>query len=183
MVLSAWARSLKLPRITVWNSAGRVVAVRRVLVSGAVPACAAGPEPGDEKPRRMPATRPTTAATAAIAGPGRGQRVSYMAKTLSCCWGGLKIGPHDPSSLRSSERRILPVRVLVVSGSGQGWGVEAPRLLSRLLVEFDHAFDHHLICSRPARWRAGADPAAAKQPDATVLGMVGEYLGRLAASD
>src|SRR5215217_8901227 len=53
--------------------------VGATVVSGGALAWAWGAVPGEERPRMAPATRPRTAATAAIAGPGRGQRVSYMA--------------------------------------------------------------------------------------------------------
>src|SRR5512132_386658 len=76
---SAYARLLKLPRITVWKRWGRVVAGCATVVSTGAWASARGAVPGEERPRMAPATRPSRAATAAIAGPGRGQRVSYMA--------------------------------------------------------------------------------------------------------
>ncbi len=97
-----------------WNSSGSVVVVGATVVSTGTLAWAWGVEPVEESPKMAPATRPTTAATAAIAGPGRGQRVSYMAPdaTARPTPGSTQPSPSGASALRSSERRILPVRVL-----------------------------------------------------------------------
>src|SRR6266571_444227 len=52
------------------------------LVVGAA-ACRSELEAGKLMPRMPPTTRPATTPTASIAGPGRGQRVSYMTPKLS----------------------------------------------------------------------------------------------------
>src|SRR5215211_867358 len=107
--------------MTVWKSSGRVVVVGATVVFTGAAAWAGGGEPGEERPRTIPATRPIRTATAAIAGPGRGQRVSYMAPDAIAgpvphSTQPAASPPLPASAWRNSERRILPVRVL-----GRSW--------------------------------------------------------------
>src|SRR5918992_4896828 len=118
---SAPSRSLKLPRMTVSNSSGRVVVVGATVVSGGSLAWAVGGEPGEERPRMAPATRPRTAATAAIAGPGRGQRVSYMAPDATP---GPTPGSTSAGLLAVPAVGVAQLRAADLAGEGLGQVVD-----------------------------------------------------------
>src|SRR4029453_12119982 len=151
------------------NSSGRVVVVRATVVPGAALAWASGAEPGEERPRMAPATRPRTAATAAIAGPGRGQRGAYM-------------GPDGtPVQAPGSTSAVGLAQLGAADLAGQGLGQVVDELdLARVGVGRQALADVPLeLAGQLVAGRRAGDQADEGLDDVAALGVGAGHHGRL----